>query len=153
MAWNPLTSADVLAEMTPIEAQTLNNIAAAQPILDKVCLNVVNAARGSIQGGGNQLDQAGTVPDQLRDQLMDLILWRWLIKFPQMKAFQTPERKAAAEECRRTLKDISKKDSDYRVELPAPATALSTAAPVNAVQIARPGRHVRTNTYDDLSHT
>jgi hypothetical protein len=88
-----------------------------------------------IRASGNALDAEGTVPDQLRNVVIDICLWRLLKKFPSLKSIQTKERKDAYDDARKTLKEISAKDSNYRVELPATATAESDPEPVNAVAV------------------
>ena len=62
------------------------------------------------------------------------MLWRWLKKFPALKNLQTKDRKDAYEAAMAPLKDVARKNSDYRIEPPNPATAEVTPEPVNAIK-------------------
>lgn len=131
MPWSAIVIADVIDEFSPQEVTSFNTIQGQSTTQASILTRVVNEVRAAIRAGGNQMDAEGTIPDQLRNQVIDICLWRWLKKFPQLKALQTDMRKSAYDEAMATLKDISKKDSDYRVELPASATAETTQSPVN----------------------
>jgi hypothetical protein len=45
------------------------------------------------------------------------------------------------------LKDISKRDSQYRVELPAAATAQTNVAPVNSIRLVKTNRRQLSRRY------
>lgn len=155
--WSAITTADVLDEFTPQEQATLQNLQSANntqqavAILGRILTREVNAARGSIIAGGGRLDADGFIPDQLRPDVIAIARWRWLISFPQLKVMQTKERNDAYNDARDTLKDVS--TGKIKIELPAAATAENNPAPVNAVDVARKGRHVRTSQYDKLGET
>lgn len=136
MPWNTITNADVLNEITPIEAALIQNqfggtsgvAVNLAPILSKV----INEARGMIKAGGNQVDQsAATVPDQLADALVRLARWRWIISLPQLKTMQTPDRKQAAADAEKRLANIASQDPHReRVELPANPDTTPAAVPL-----------------------
>ena len=133
MAWSTLNIADVLDEMSPQEQSAFNTIQGAQTTQGNILARVIGAARGHLKAGGNPLDAANTIPDQIRNEVIDLTLWRWLKKFPALKNLQTKERKEAFAAAMATLKEIS--EGKVKVELPASPDG--AAAPVNAIQVAR----------------
>jgi len=154
MSWNTIATAEVLNEFTQAEQATLANIQGGGSSLAGILTNVVNAARGSIVAGGNQLGPDHTIPDQLRSEVIALARWKWLNSFPQMKNLQTPARKDAATEAQDLLNLVASNKADRpRVELPAGGTAIATAAPVGAVGIVRPGRWVNTSGYGKIGQT
>src|SRR5882757_10593394 len=131
MSWNPINVSDV--DVSPQEQAALNNIQGSSAKQAQILAKVIVAIRGKVAAGGNQLDEDGTIPDQLQMEAMDIIRWRWLTAFPALKQLQTPERKAAYDEAMATLKEISKKSSDIKVELPNAATAQNNPSPVNSI--------------------
>ncbi len=149
MSWNGITTADVLEEFTPQEIAALNGLQGGQENLAPILGRVVNAARGSIIAGGNRLGPEGTVPDQLRGEIIDIARWRWLISLPQMQRLQSAPRQAAFESAKATLEGVSK--GEIRIEVPP--NAMAQAAPVNAVATVRRGRRVRTESFDKLGET
>ena len=131
MSWNTINITEVLDELSPQEATAFNTIQGAQTTQANILTRVVNMARGSVKAGGGQLDAVGAVPDQLRNEVIDVALWRWLKKFPSLKNLQTRERKDACDAAMATLKEVA--SGKIKVELPAaPDTA---RAPVNAVRV------------------
>lgn len=116
MSWAILTTDDVLGEFTPQETATLKNIQGAVERLPGILANTIAVARGSIRAGGYSLGTEGTVPDQLRLDIIAIARWRWLAAFPQMKALQTDARKAAHDDAQANLKDVS--NQKLNVEAP-----------------------------------
>jgi hypothetical protein len=136
MPWNTISISDVMDEFSPQEQASFNTLQGQSTTQASILTKVVNSSRGHIKAGGNQLDAAGTVPDQLRNEIIDITIWRWLKKFPQLKALQTDQRRDAYNEAMKTLKEVSKVDSGYKVEVPNAATAdSSTPAPVNSIRV------------------
>lgn len=140
MSWNTISISDVLDELSPQEATAFNTIQGTSATQTNILTRVVNMTRGSLKAGGNQLDAPGTIPDQLRNEVIDLTLWRWLKKFPALKNLQTTERKEAADAARATLQEVAL--GRRRIELPAAADPV--AAPVNAIQVVRRERRMFT---------
>ena len=122
MPWNTIDADAVLAEFTPAERATLENIQGATDNLGSILTNVVAVARGSIRAGGYAVDADGTIPDQLRSDVIALARWKWLISFPQMKAMQTEARKAAAELAQKHLDDCANQKYNIEPVNDAPAT-------------------------------
>lgn len=148
MSWNTIQEQDVLNEMTPVEVATLQGIQGAVDTLPGILANVVNAARGAIMAGGGQLDQPGLIPDQLRPDVIVIARWKWLTSLPDLgEGFQSKQRKEAYDEAMKRLDGVSQ--GKPKIELPQiPITNVS--APVNAVAVARPGRCIRTGSFDRL---
>jgi len=86
--WSSIASAEVLAQFTPAERAVLNNIQAINPTatttMDGILASAVATARGCIAAGGNPLDLAGTIPDQIRQDVISIARWRWLTSFPHL---------------------------------------------------------------------
>jgi hypothetical protein len=135
MPWSTIAASEVLEQISPQEATALQTIQGNSTTLAAVLSGVVNSARAYIRAGGNQMDAEGTIPDQFRQEVIDISLWRWLKSFPKLKQFQTDERKDAYTDALKTLKEVSRKDSGIRVELPAAATAEVNPAPVNSIRV------------------
>lgn len=153
MAWNPIAEADVLNEFTPVEQATLAGLQATDS-LPGILTNVVNAVRGNIVAGGNQLGPVGTIPDQLRSEVIAIARWKWLNSFPTLKSMQTATRKDAAKESQDLLNLIASNKADRpRVEIPDTGTAIVTKAPVGGVGVARPGRRLDTHGYGKIGST
>src|SRR5579863_94327 len=117
MSWNTIATTDVLDELSPQETAAFNAIQGASTTQDNILTRVVNSARGSLKAGGNQLDVPGTIPDQLRNDVIDITLWRWLKKFPALKNLQTRERKDSYDDAMTRLQDVAV--GKFKIELPA----------------------------------
>ena len=117
MSWSAITADEILEQLTPVETATLNNIQSATDQLDKILGRTVRAARGSIAAGGNPLGSDGTIPDQVRNDVIALARWTWLCSFPALKSMQTDGRKAAATDAQARLDAIA--NGKTKVELPS----------------------------------
>jgi hypothetical protein len=111
MSWSIIQSSEVLAQFTPAEQAVLNNMQAinltATTAVDGILAGAVATARGCIAAGGNPLDLAGTIPDQIRQDVISIARWRWLTSFPQLKALQTKDRAEAAKDGQARLDNIA----------------------------------------------
>jgi hypothetical protein len=142
MSWNPIAAADVQNEILPDEVAILNTIQGANTILATVLAKTVNKVRSQILVGGSQLDAAGTIPDQLWEEVIAIARWRWFSSLPNTDLC-SKQRQAQYDEAISTMKDIARgKDEEGRpvkVELPNPATALALPGPAGQMQ-AQGGR-------------
>ena len=103
MSWLPIT--------TPENIQGASNTLAG--ILDRT----VRAARGAILAGGNTVSATdGTIPDQVRADVVAIARWKWLISFPAMRNMQTGERKQDASDAQARLDNIA--NGKPKVEAP-----------------------------------
>jgi hypothetical protein len=148
MSWKPLTDLQVLEEFTPAEKNVLQNIQ-SQEALPGILQRTIDAARGSISAGGNPLGQEGTIPDQVAMHVIAIARWRWLVSAPELKRLQTPERKALHDEGNAMLDKIA--NGKPKTEIPT--DPVTTASPINGIQIVRPGRYVETESFDNLGNT
>ena len=145
MPWNPIAESDVLNEFSPLEQATLAGLKAVDS-LPGILVNVLNAARGNISAGGNQLGPAGTIPDQLRSEVVAIARWKWVNSFPQIKSIQTAARKDAAKEAQDLLNLVASSKPDRpRVEVPETGTAIIAPAPLGGVQLAKRGKRKYTS--------
>lgn len=134
MSWSAIAAAEVLQEFNPKEQATLIQQQSAADNLTPILARIVNMVRGFIIAGGGRVDQPGTVPDQLREDVIAVARWRWLLALPASddKALQSDARKAAHDDAMKRLDKVAA--GDLKVELPA--TPVITAAPGNAIQVA-----------------
>jgi len=129
MPWSAISTDEVMGELTPVELATLQNIQGTTDAISAVLDRTVGMARGCIQAGGNALGAAGTVPDQLRADIIALARWKWLISFPKLKSMQTDERKQAGKDAEDLLQLIASQKADRpRVENPDGTTPLTAPA-------------------------
>ncbi|HEY3761582.1 MAG TPA: hypothetical protein VGN23_07535 [Verrucomicrobiae bacterium] len=137
MAWNTISTSDVLNEFTAAEQAALQGIQGATTELAAVLARVVAKMRSQIKAGGNQLDMTGqTIPDGLQEEAVAVARWRWLNSFPAMAALKTKERREAYEQAAAMMKEVSSNEPNRpRTELPPIVD--TTAAPVDGVQVAR----------------
>lgn len=149
MPWNPITDADVLAEFTTVEQNVLKSISGGANQLPGILTSVLNAARGAIIAGGNQVGPVGTIADQVREDVIALARWKWLTSYAALKSMQTEARKQAATDAQERLDKIS--TGKPKIELPT--VAVATLAPVGAVALARPGIRVHPRQYNKIIGT
>lgn len=117
MPWNTISATDVLVEFTPDEKAALERIQDSSTRLATVLSTTVGVIRGNITAGNYGLGLPNTIPDQLRQCAIDVARWRWLVSFPQLKALQTEERKAANDAAMELLNRITTRS--VNVEPPA----------------------------------
>lgn len=120
MAWNVLTSRDVLDEMSPGEAATVKAIQGASDLLPRFVLRAVNECRGAIEAGNYPLGPDGTIPDGLASDVIAIARWRWLISLPQLVKLQTKEREQAFKDAQEKLKLATQQK--FAVEAPTEGT-------------------------------
>ena len=138
MPWSTINTSEVMNGFTPGELATLSGIQGSADVLTEKLNLAVRAARGSIVAGGNPLDAApDTIPDQLRNAVLDVARWKWLISFPTLKTYQTDARKSAAKDAEDLLNLIASQKADRpRVETPdgtSPLTSPSFCTPTRVM--------------------
>lgn len=134
MSWNTITDDEVLEEFTPTEKTVLNNIQASAENLPAILQRAVSMVRGKCKAGGNRVGPENTIPDQLVDDVIAYTRWKWLISVPNLKSLQTPARKEAYDEARKTFTAVAK--GEEKIELPDEGTALDVNTPGNAAEVA-----------------
>src|SRR6266403_1482150 len=126
MAWEILTTEDVLSEFTVSEAAALRQLqgsgsGSGLPFanIDLIVAHAVDEVRGFIDSGGYTLDVCdNTIPIGLFSDAIALARWRVLIAVPSFRQLQTPERKAAFDEAIKKLMLIATRE--FSVEPPVP---------------------------------
>jgi hypothetical protein len=153
--WNTLSASQILTGFSPQEIAFLqNNLGGQQAALDAITPIIsdeIAALQGAVIAGGSQQGPVGTVPDQLRPDLVAIVRWRLLLTYPSLKSLQTDSRKDAFARAQDKISEVA--NGRLKVELPPASQAQVNPAPVNAVQTVRPGRHVTTHEFDKLGST
>ena len=146
MSWNAIAASDVQNEILPDEVAMLNTIQGANTQLATILTKTVNKVRAQILVGGNQLDAAGTVPDQLWQEVIAMARWRWFTSLPNTDLC-SDRRKEQYEAATETMQDIAagkdKSGRAVKVELPNPATALPLSGPAGQMQATSGRRKTR----------
>ncbi len=147
MSWSVITESEVLEEFNPKEQALIANIQNAADNLAPILQRVVNAARACVVAGGSQVDQPGTIPDQLRMDVISIARWKWLISLPQVnETLQSANRKNAHDDAMKRLDDVAA----GKIKIELPANPVMQDAPVNAVATPRPGRRVNVEGFDRM---
>jgi hypothetical protein len=146
MSWQVITSDEVLQEWNTKEPELIQNQQAAQDNLPAILERVVNATRSCVIAGGGRLDQAGTIPDQLREEVIAIARWRLLLSLPEVnESILSKSRKDAYDDAIKRIDLVAK--GEIKIELPG--QALDVASPANAIEVA-PGTEPRVATRTKL---
>jgi hypothetical protein len=150
MSWNAIAESDVLTALSPAEQAKLTAIQGATDNLPTILTRAVNACRSAVISGGGQIDQPNTVPDLFRREVITIALWDWITSIPKLSETMANKQRQSMYD-----KAIERQDKIATGELKVdvPGTPLVTAAPGYAVSTPRPGRHVRTDSFDKLGAT
>lgn len=128
MAWEQLTTEDVLSEFTIAEASSLRTLqgsgsGSGLPFLniDEIVGRVIDEVRGYIEAGAYDLDPiSNTIPLGLFEDAIAIARWRYLIATPALLQLQTKERQKAFDDAIAKLTLISK--GQFAVEPPTAST-------------------------------
>jgi hypothetical protein len=148
MPWNTLATTDVTAEILPDEVTALNTIQGSTNILAGILANVIAEIQASILVGGNQIGPSGTVPDQIREDAIALVRWKWFASLPKTD-LQSDFRRQQYTEAVKRLDSIRK--GNEKVEIPlAPQ---SVTGPSFRMERIRRGHRLDTHSFDTLGET
>lgn len=100
--------------------QTMDN---SNTVGAEVLLNVVREFVGAMQSGGYPVNTDDTIPDVVRNHVINRTRWLWLIEFPQLKKLQTEERREANTAAEKVLQQLSTREMN--VEPPTAAVTSS----------------------------
>jgi hypothetical protein len=110
MSWRAITTDDVLAEFNQQEQTLYQNVQNSATPLQAILTETLNAFVGAMNAAGYAVNDDGTVPDQLRPDVIALTRWRWLISLPDVdEAIQSKNRKEAADVALKNLQLIAQK--------------------------------------------
>jgi hypothetical protein len=137
MPWNTLATTDIEAEILPDEITALQTIAGSSTILTTILATVLAELQAQILVGGNQIGQAGTVPDQIRGDAIAIVRWRWFSSLPKTD-LQSEFRKAQYQDAQTHIARI--RDGKEKVEIPAQPQNVS--GPSFRVEIVRHGARI-----------
>lgn len=122
MPWSTIESDAILEEFSPQERSALLAIQGDSDNLPGILERVIKNARGAVEASGVTLGEAGTIPDVLESAVVDIVRWRLLTSYPQLKALQTKDRKDAHDAGTVLLKEVAK--GEFKI-----AASGSTASP------------------------
>ena len=92
--------------MTASEQSLLKAAAGGTTKLAERLQDAVNQFVGAMTAAGYPVLKDGSVPDQIRNHVMAMAVWEWLKDFPQLKMFQTDQRKNAAADAEKIYEKI-----------------------------------------------
>jgi hypothetical protein len=148
MSWNPLATTDVTAEILPDEVTALNTIQGSTSILSGILANVIAEVQASILVGGNQIDQIGTVPDQIREDVISIVRWKWFASLPKTD-LQSDFRRQQYDEAVKRLGNI--RNGSEKVEIPL--NPQNVSGPSFRMEMIRRGHRMDTHSFDTLGET
>jgi hypothetical protein len=148
MSWNTLATTDVTAEILPDEVTALNTIQGSSGILGGILANMIAEVQSSILVGGNQIGQSGTVPDQIREDVIALVRWKWFASLPRTD-LQSDFRRQQYDEAVKRLGNI--RNGSEKVEIPTDPQNVS--GPSFRMDMIRRGHRLDTHSFDTLGET
>jgi hypothetical protein len=146
--WNTLATTDITAEILPDEVTALNTIQGSTTILSTILSTMVAEIQAQILVGGNQIDQPGKVPDQIRSDAIALVRWKWFCSLPKTD-LQSDFRRAQYDEAVKRMTKI--REGKEKVEIPAQPQ--SVTGPSFRMEAIRRGHRLGTHTFDKLGET
>ena len=148
MSWNTLATTDITAEILPDEVTMLNTIQGSSSILATILSTVTAELLAQILVGGNQIGQAGTVPDQIRGDAIAIVRWRWFCSLPKTD-LQSQFRKDQYESAQQHIEKI--REGKEKVEIPS--NPQNVTGPSFRLEAVRRGHRLDTHTFDKLGET
>ncbi len=136
------------AEILPDEVAALNTIQGSTNILAGILGNVIAEVQASILVGGNQIGPSGTVPDQIREDSIAIVRWRWFASLPKTDLQSDFRRQQYAEGIKR-LENIRK--GSEKVEIPL--NPQNVTGPSFRMEMIRRGHRLDTHSFDTLGET
>jgi hypothetical protein len=146
--WNNLTTTDVTAEILPDEVNALNTVQGSTSILAGILGNVIAEVQASILVGGNQIGQSGSVPDQIREDVIAMARWKWFASLPKTD-LQSDFRRQQYDEALKRLGNIRK--GAEKVEVPL--NPQNVSGPSFRMEMIRRGHRMDSHSFDTLGET
>ncbi len=148
MPWNTLATTDVTAEILPDEVAALNTVQGSTGILAGILGNVIAEVQAGILVGGNQIGPSGTVPDQIREEVISIVRWKWFASLPKTD-LQSDFRRQQYDEAVKRLGNI--RDGSEKVEIPL--NPQNVTGPSFRMEMIRRGHRLDTHSFDTLGET
>ncbi len=133
----------------PKSSRERRSIATAkgQDDLAIIVAECVDIFRDAIRSSGQPLGPDGTIPLSLRTYVLSRAVWLFVSRgLPENKAVQSPSRQKEGDRAEDVLQQII--DKKLKVIANDPTQTIS-----HGVSIVRPGRRVRTDSFDKLGET
>jgi hypothetical protein len=146
--WNVLATTDVTAEILPDEVNALNTIQGSAGVLAGILANVIAEVQASVLVGGNQIGQSGTVPDQIREDVIAIARWRWFSSLPKTD-LQSDFRRQQYDEAVKRLAAIRK--GEEKVEVPL--NPQNVTGPSFRMEMVRRGHRMDSHSFDTMGET
>jgi hypothetical protein len=109
MSWRTLTIDSV--RLTPTEKAAMQGIQDSTEVGAEKLTDTIGEFRDTIEAAGTTLDpDTTTVPDLVRNHVINRTRWLWLCEFPALKALQTAERSKLNDAAEKMLADLSSRD-------------------------------------------
>lgn len=145
MSWITVADIDAMPSNSP-ERQMVLKIKAVDDLADIVAEGT-ETFRDAIRSSGQPLDVAGTIPLSLKRYVLAWAVWEFVSRgVAKNAAIQTDARKSAAAAAEKILERIM--EGKLKVSAPDPTQTITLG-----VSLLRPGRRVRTNSFDKLGET
>jgi hypothetical protein len=148
--WNLISINDVQNEILPDEVALINTVEGSTTVLPIIIADVVAEIEGNILACGQQIDQPGLVPDQVRTKAKDIIRWRWFCALPKT-GLQSEFRKAQNDKAETFLETLWEKIRAGTAKIEIPANPQTNAGPANRLETVRPGN--RPQDWGDIGHS
>ena len=110
MSWRTITPDNITGRMTAAEQAMLQAASGVTSKLPERLTDAVSQFIGAMYAAGYPVLKDGSVPDQLRNHIMAMAVWEWLKDFPQLKMFQTDQRKTAAADAEKIYEKICQRE-------------------------------------------
>lgn len=102
--WRTITGLEIFSAEERAQSDVLSNAGAT---IEGELQGVVNEARDCIQAQGTVLGPVGTIPDQIRQHVAAIAVWRSLGKLPGLDALMTKARQEMHDEGARKLEAVA----------------------------------------------
>lgn len=106
MAWRAILTENIQGRLTASERAMLAAASGVEERLQERLTDSIRKFIGGMSAAGYEVNLDDSVPDQLRNHIMSDAVWEWLKDFPQLKAFQTEQRKQAAADSEKAYERI-----------------------------------------------
>lgn len=138
--WRTISAEEVFSAEERAQSPALANAGAT---IEGVLQRIVAGCRESVRSGGNYVDpRPGTIPDQLREEVISIAAWRSLMKIPKLDALMSKQRQSDYDQALAKMDMIASNDPK-RPRIGAANVSVSTI----------PGQKARAKGYGKMGTT